>query len=383
MIKNKIIICTSEYTTSKNFGGLAIFLEKFIKVLQTKYYVYLVTASNKTRLTKDKNLTIYHTNTELLILKLIKFFSKNFFYLIQSLLLNLTINKIIKKNDNKIIAVHFSNYQNLSFFYKNNIPVITRLSSLYTLWLKRGGKFIEKFIEKYSLNKSNIILSPSSFLINELKRSYNLKAFYLPPIAGTGYSNIKKIKNKKKFILVFGSISHGKGSKTIEKFINSILKLNKKLDFIWIGSVDKEFYKSNHQFKNILKSKTNFSDRVLILNKMKQSKLFQYIKKAEIIILPSIRDNSPNACLESLLLKKIVIARDRSGYNDLIINNFNGFLFNKNDKNSNLLKVLSKALNLSKAKKKKILKNIEKYNKKFDPKNVVDIYKNYLDKIHK
>lgn len=225
-------------------------------------------------------------------------------------------------------------------------------------------------------------MSPSLFLIKELKRRYNFKSFYLPPIAETENLNIKKLKSKKKFILTFGSISYGKGSKTIEKFIDSILTLNPKFNYIWIGDVDKEFYKSNNEFENILKSKTNFSDRVLVLNKMKQSKLFQYIKKAEIIILPSIRDNSPNACLESLLLKKIVIARDNSGYNDLILNKFNGFLFKKNDKNSNLLKVLSKVLKLSKSQKKKLLKNIEKNNKNFHPNNVLNIYKNYLNKIN-
>ena len=381
MIKNDIIICTSEYTTSKNFGGLAIFLKKFIKILKTEFNVHLITASDKSTISNYKNLTIYHVNINFLFLKIIKFFSKNFFYLIQSFLLNNTINKIIKKN-NKIKAVHFSNYQNISFFYNNKIPVITRLSSLDTLWLKRKKILIKNFFEKSSLTKSNIILSPSLFLIKELKRSYNLKSFYLPPIAETENLNIKKLKSKKKFILTFGSISYGKGSKTIEKFIDAILKLNTKFNYIWIGDTDKEFYKSNNEFQNILKSKTNFSDRILVLNKMKQSKLFQYIKKAEIIILPSIRDNSPNACLESLLLKKIVIARDNSGYNDLILDKFNGFLFKKNDKNSNLLKVLSKALKLSKSQKKKLLRNIEKKNKIFHPNNVLNIYKNYLNKIN-
>lgn len=136
MIKNNIIICTSEYTTSKNFGGLAIFLKKFIKILKTEFNVHLVTASDKSTISNFKNLTIYHVNINFLFLKIIKYFSKNFFYLIQSFLLNNTINKIIKKN-NKIKAVHFSNYQNISFFYNNKIPVITRLSSLDTLWLKK------------------------------------------------------------------------------------------------------------------------------------------------------------------------------------------------------------------------------------------------------
>ena len=54
------------------------------------------------------------------------------------------------------------------------------------------------------------------------------------------------------------------------------------------------------------------------------------INQSKLIILPSLRDNSPNACLEALSMQKPIIARIRSGYDDLIKNNFNGFLFNKN-----------------------------------------------------
>ena len=77
-------------------------------------------------------------------------------------------------------------------------------------------------MEKITLKKSNLILCPSNFLINELKKNYDLKGYYLPPLMEK--LRRKRHKSKKKIILTFGSISPGKGSLEIEKSIDAILR---------------------------------------------------------------------------------------------------------------------------------------------------------------
>jgi glycosyltransferase involved in cell wall biosynthesis len=381
MIKKNIIVCSSEYITSKNFGGLAIFLEKFLNSLKSRFNIHLVISSDKSNRIMHNNIKIYNVKVNFIVFKIIRKFSKNIFYLIQSYLLNKEIEKIIYSNPNNIEFIHFSNYQYLSLFYKKKIPIITRLSSLESLWSNNNLFSFNKILEKISLKKSQLILSPSTFLIKELKSSYNLKSYFFPPITPKFNLVKKKIKFTKKFILTFGSISPGKGTETIIKMIDKILSIKDNLYFIWIGNVDKDFYKSNEQFKYLLKGKTSHHKRIMILPKMKPSKLFSFIMKAELILLPSIRDNSPNACLESLYLKKIIIARNDSGFNDLIKNDYNGYLFSKNDKNTNLIQKLSLVTNLSKAKKIKMQKNIKKTNKNFSPEKVTEVYLKYLNKI--
>ena len=79
-------------------------------------------------------------------------------------------------------------------------------------------------------------------------------------------------------------------------------------------------------------------------------------------------------------MKKIIIARKNSGYNDLIKNNYNGFLFNK--KNDFEIPILvSKILSLSKRRKNILKNNINNSNNKFSPKKVVSKYKNYIKNI--
>ena len=98
------------------------------------------------------------------------------------------------------------------------------------------------------------------------------------------------------------------------------------------------------------------------------------------VLLPSERDNSPNAALEALAVGKIIIARKNSGYDDLIKNNYNGYLFNKY-KDNEILLIIKKYLNLNKKTKDKIKKNIYLRNKLFNKEKSLNSYKKYLKKI--
>ncbi len=375
--KRNIIVCTSEYITSKEYGGLAIFLEKFFKILKKEYKINLILPSTNDHLKNYDDISIHQININKFYLKLLKKYSTWIFYIVQSFLINKKIKNLIKK-DSSIEFIHFSNYQYLGLLYDGNLPTVTRLSSLEDLWNKSTLFSIQKFFEKITLHKTSLILSPSHHLLSVLKNTYGLIGYYLPPLIEK--IRIKKIKTNKKIILTFGSISPGKGSIAIQQVINQLLKIDKNIYYFWIGNVDKKFYKSNFHYEQLLKGKTKFKNRIKIIPRMNRKKLFEFINKAQIVILPSLRDNSPNACLESLSLNKITIARKDSGYNDLIKDKFNGFLFNKN-KNEAILTLVSKILNLDFVAKAKLKKNINIQNNLFTPNKFILSYNKYIKKI--
>ena len=375
--KKDLIICTTEYITSEEYGGLAIFLEKFLKILKKEYNVHLITSSSNSKTYIQNGIKIYNVNINKLYLKILRKYFVSLFFIIQSFFINRKINELIKILP-KTFLVHFSNYQCIGLLYKNKLPVITRLSSLETLWDIPNSFSLNKTLEKITLSKSNLILSPSKFLITELKNKYGLKGYFLPPLI----EKIKKrnIKQKKKIIITFGSISPGKGSLAIEQIIHELLSVHKDIIYYWIGNVDYKYYSSNSFFQQKLKNKTQFSNRIKIINKLKRKKLFNFINKSEIVILPSLRDNSPNACLEALSMGKIILARKNSGYDDLIKDKFNGFLFNKKN-NYEIPALVKKILSLDKKNKDKIKKNINIYNNKFNSEKFILEYNKYIKKI--
>ena len=245
------------------------------------------------------------------------------------------------------------------------------------LW-SSNKNYLNHYIERHTLLKSNLILSPSNFINKKIKKNHKLKGYYLPPIIES--AKVKNFKNSKIIILTFGSISPGKGSETIINIVSEILKLNKNISFIWAGNVDFRYYKSNKEYEKILKSKTIFKKRIKIISKLNKKKLFDLINKSRIILLPSLRDNSPNACLEALSLNKLIIARNNSGYNDLIIDKYNGFLFDR-DNDFQILNLIKNILEMKKVEKKNLIKNINFRNKLFQDQVSVNTYKKYLNRI--
>ena len=124
--KNGIVICTTEYITNKQYGGLAVFLEKFIKTLKQKYEINLIVSSKSNTSKNYKNIKIHYVNTDSFYHKLFKKYLNWFFCILQSYNIKKEVNKIINKNKN-IKFIYFSNYQFIGLFYKNSLPSITRL----------------------------------------------------------------------------------------------------------------------------------------------------------------------------------------------------------------------------------------------------------------
>ena len=123
-IEKGIIICTSEYITSKDYGGLAIFLKKFLRCLKKDFKVYLIVSSDNEKIIKKNNIIIYNVNVQNFGPKILNKISTTLFYLYQSYKINKKIENFINENEN-IKYVHFSNYQNIGFFYNKRLPSIT------------------------------------------------------------------------------------------------------------------------------------------------------------------------------------------------------------------------------------------------------------------
>jgi glycosyltransferase involved in cell wall biosynthesis len=66
--------------------------------------------------------------------------------------------------------------------------------------------------------------------------------------------------------------------------------------------------------------------RLILLDNLPHSQLYPVIAGAHFVVLPSLIDNSPNACLEAMGLGKVVIGTTGTTLDELIADGVNGFL---------------------------------------------------------
>ena len=129
-----------------------------------------------------------------------------------------------------------------------------------------------------------------------------------------------KFKKDKLKILIISAYKKEKGYRDlieIAKFFNSG---KNDISFTCYGYGDYKFYQSlitKYKLNNIFLKKFNKN----VNNK---------IKNYSLLFHPSLREGLPVSVMESLSNGIPVIARDIRGCNDLIKNNFNGYLFKKN-----------------------------------------------------
>jgi len=70
---------------------------------------------------------------------------------------------------------------------------------------------------------------------------------------------------------------------------------------------------------------------LIVLQNLPHRQLYPVIERAHLVVLPSLADNLPNACLEAMGLGKVVIGTFGTTFDELITDGVNGFLVPPND----------------------------------------------------
>jgi len=266
-------------------------------------------------------------------------------------IINITSYKIIKDilKKEKPDIVHFHTPLGISLLsfkaaYDLKIPTILTLHD-FLLICRRSFLMnslspniickIYRIFSRIITNKINVIISPSSFMIekfNEEKFFKKSKKIVLSNSASmkhkTNFNETRFISNEYN-ILYLGSLSTHKGLKTL---INSFLKImdDKKLNNYNISL----HIAGNGPLWNFLKNFSENYKNIYLYGHITGKDKYKLLAKSNVLVLPSIcYENSPTVIYEAFNYGIPVIASDVGGINELIIHGHNGFLFKrKNDK---------------------------------------------------
>ena len=251
-----------------------------------------------------------------------------------------------------------------------NIKVLSRSNSSSVGWSKN---FFKQLIFSYYFKRADEVIVNSFKFKKEMDKKYkiNTKCILNP----FNFDEIKK-KSKKKTGRIFkkksiklisiGRLTDQKDFLTLLKAINILKKKNIELVIIGKGENRKQL-EEYIQYNNL-------KNNVKILGYKKNP--FPYIKQADIFVLTSKFEGSPNVLVEALFLKKHVISTDcPTGPKEILGDGKYGDLVKLEDYKSITEKIL---LYSKKKSKKNLQKSLNRYDHKKNCKEYSKLINKYL-----
>ena len=370
-----ICYVTNEYIDYKTLlpvdGGLGQYLSKITVALAKKGHDVSVICLS------DKNLNLTWNNVDVYFLK------SKYKRTMSEKLLKIFWSKQKKrehKNDykyrlvhEKIQAVHqkkkidviqYASYAAMGKMPEKDIPSCVRISSYAKLWQKNYNYENLQEIENETKQFENakFLYGPSKaiaeYIKNDLHLKQEIKIIETPFVPYSGaendelYDNLTaQIKNSP-YLLFFGTIGLLKGALEIADSIESVLQKYPDLCLVLVG---KQMPIDGRSPVQIIKEKAGkYADRVIWYDRQPHETLLPLIRHAKAVLLPSRIDNLPNACIEAMGLKKLVIGAKGASFEQLIDDEKSGLLCETGNAES-IVKAVDKLMNMSPAQ----IQNIE------------------------
>ena len=254
------------------------------------------------------------------------------------------------------------------------IKIISRSNSSSAGWSQNK---IKQLIFKYYFPKADKIIVNSLKFKNEMDKKYKIKTncilnpFEFKKIKNLANEKCENVFEKKKLKLIsIGRLTKQKDFMTLIKAIKNCQRQNVQL--IIIGKGSEEFKLKKFVIEN------NLGEKIKFLGYKKNP--FKYLKQADILILTSIFEGSPNVLVEAQYLRKFVISTDcPTGPKEILNNGEYGVLVNLYD-----YKLISKIIDnfvLNRSNRRKInlaYKKLGKYDYKKNCLLYFNLIKKYL-----
>lgn len=341
-MKLRIAFLTPEYVTESNFdGGLANYLHRVAGALRNSGHdVEIFTSSDQDAEIRHDDILIHRVNHKNHLCDFIKRLLRH--------KVNVTIDiffrsyflkkRFLAEHDkNKFDIIQASSFwaPGLLIAMSKKINVVTRISSFEPL-LRAAEKIpcaldnaLAEWLELVQMRHSKAVYAPSCLLAETVQRfePLNIDVIYPPLTVSKAVWDDRYCNSELSgisYLLFFGSICRLKGIELIWNNLSKILSENTDIHFVFIGK---------GQLPPLYPELLPFKNRIHAFGAMQHSTLLPIIKKAKAVVLPSIIDNLPNACLESMLLGKVVVGTRGTSFEELIEDAVSGYLVNYHDDN--------------------------------------------------
>lgn len=347
-----ICFVTTEFISEQTDfdGGLANYLYKIsTALLKEGHKVLVIVQSFENKRFDYKGITVERVKVDFNnpIYKIIKFIlrrGEDLDWVFGSYILNKRLKEVLNKEHFDILQ--YSSFRATALFRPKHVTTIVRLSSFHPFWKNLDGiSKISKedrkmvWLGQEAVKRADGVFSPSNVVAIAMSKATGRKIevietlYTIPQISDWSLPNNYKNLANKNYLLFIGKINGVKGGVVIAQAIYRILDKYKDIHFVFAG-------RDAGCKQMIIDSAKEYSERLIFLDRVEKEDLFKIIKYSHAAVLPSLMDNFPNACIEVMSVKKLVIGTDGASFEQLITDGQNGFLINKGDSDSLFRKVI-------------------------------------------
>ena len=212
--------------------------------------------------------------------------------------------------------VQLSNVTSVGLFFRRHkeVPMCTRLSSYFPVWQRLGGRHtgpsarMRRWMQRRALSRARFAYAPTRVVADQVRDHYGVGAMQ---VIATPYFQETEIPEGEPegdlpsgpFTLFFGRKNRAKGIDVLRAAAPGFLEACPDWSLVCIG-------KGNGDGAGM--------DRWVDLDAMPHERLYQWVREAAFVVLPSVADNLPNAALESMGLGTPVLTTVEAGLGDLV-----------------------------------------------------------------
>ncbi|MCG6137611.1 MAG: glycosyltransferase family 4 protein [Nostoc sp. LLA-1] len=213
------------------------------------------------------------------------------------------------------------------------IPQVTRISSYRPVWLEMSGmarnrdERIIEYLTWLQMHHIKHIYAPSYTLKKILAEKAKINhvgvirtPFYLETLNWDS-SIFNEYLQGKKYLLFFGRFQLHKGVHILAQALPQVFKKHPDCYVVFVG---KDVSPSMKEYALSLCSQ--YTERLIFIQPIPHNQLYPVIAGAKLVVLPSLIDNLPNACLEAMGLGKPIIGTVGASFEELLIEGETGFL---------------------------------------------------------
>ncbi len=225
-------------------------------------------------------------------------------------------------------------------------------------------------LEYSGLRRADALYAPSDFVASRVAKSLDrpVEVLRTPFFLGHesyGREHGRESLRGRRFLLFFGLLNRLKGVPVIAEALPPLLTRNPDLDFVFVGKEQGPASCRTMQ-THVLNIAGDLRHRIHFLGELPHAELYPLIRKATAIVLPSLVDNLPNACLEAMALGQVVVGTRGTSFDELIVDGVDGVLCQPGNPTA-LEGALERVLALSENERFAITRQAIERSKQFEP----------------